>query len=233
MKLKYYLRGLGIGIIVSTVMLMILSIGKAEKMTDEEVIVRAKELGMIENTVLLEKTSKDEEIISKDENMPVEDEQQDKETLPEEGASLEMGAQPELTAQMGLNVQTWQTAQAELAAQTEEDADSEDMTEQETDQTDQAEETAEPENIVQSEETVEPENPQRGNSSSYTFEIVSGQSSVSVSEHLKEIGLIFDSEEFDRYLCQNGYDKRISTGSFEISADASYEEIAKIITKSN
>jgi Predicted periplasmic solute-binding protein len=42
MKLKYYMRGLGIGICVTT---LIMSFGK-EKMTDQEIIKRAQELGM-------------------------------------------------------------------------------------------------------------------------------------------------------------------------------------------
>lgn len=42
MKLKYYMRGLGIGICITT---LILSFGK-EKMTDQEIIKRAQELGM-------------------------------------------------------------------------------------------------------------------------------------------------------------------------------------------
>jgi hypothetical protein len=46
-KLKYYLRGLGIGIIVTTVILMISFPGKEEKLTDEEIIARAKQLGMV------------------------------------------------------------------------------------------------------------------------------------------------------------------------------------------
>ena len=45
MKLKYYLRGLGIGMILTTFILMISFSGK--KMSDEEVIKRAEELGMV------------------------------------------------------------------------------------------------------------------------------------------------------------------------------------------
>lgn len=44
-KLKYYMRGLGIGIILST---LILSIGdRKEKLSDQEIISRATELGMV------------------------------------------------------------------------------------------------------------------------------------------------------------------------------------------
>ena len=49
MKLKYYLRGLGIGIAV-TALVMGLTLGKDKKasMTDEEVKQRAQQLGMVE-----------------------------------------------------------------------------------------------------------------------------------------------------------------------------------------
>ncbi|MDE5679923.1 MAG: hypothetical protein K2I01_05765, partial [Lachnospiraceae bacterium] len=51
MKLKYYLRGLGIGILV-TVLLMTVAAGKRRTMTDEEIKERARELGMSESIVL-------------------------------------------------------------------------------------------------------------------------------------------------------------------------------------
>ena len=54
MKLKQYLKGLGLGIIVTAVVLGISSNGKNREISDEAVRQRAKELGMIENTVLSE-----------------------------------------------------------------------------------------------------------------------------------------------------------------------------------
>lgn len=47
MKLKYYLRGLGIGIII-TALIMKLAPGAPEEMTDAEIKRRAAELGMVE-----------------------------------------------------------------------------------------------------------------------------------------------------------------------------------------
>ena len=47
MKLKYYLRGLGIGIIVTTLVLMVAFSGKKEKLSDQEIIQRAEQLGMV------------------------------------------------------------------------------------------------------------------------------------------------------------------------------------------
>lgn len=48
MKLKYYMRGLGIGIVLTT---LILTIGNPkEKLSDEAIMIRAKALGMVMKT---------------------------------------------------------------------------------------------------------------------------------------------------------------------------------------
>lgn len=52
MKLKYYLRGLGIGIFVTALIMTIASSGK-KTMTDEEIMQRAAELGMVTPKTLI------------------------------------------------------------------------------------------------------------------------------------------------------------------------------------
>lgn len=47
MKFKYYLRGLGIGIITTTIIMMITYAGQKTELTDEEIIRRAEALGMV------------------------------------------------------------------------------------------------------------------------------------------------------------------------------------------
>ncbi|GFH95951.1 putative hemoglobin and hemoglobin-haptoglobin-binding protein 3 [Lachnospiraceae bacterium] len=58
-----------------------------------------------------------------------------------------------------------------------------------------------------------------------------GESSMTVSRNLQELGLVEDYRAFDRFLCDNGYDHSISTGTHEIPLGATYEEIAGIICK--
>lgn len=55
MRLKYYLRGLGIGIVVTTIILAIALDRKPEAMTDAQIKERAEELGMVEGGPLKEK----------------------------------------------------------------------------------------------------------------------------------------------------------------------------------
>ena len=58
-----------------------------------------------------------------------------------------------------------------------------------------------------------------------------GESSMTVSRNLQELGLVEDYWVFDRFLCDNGYDHSIITGTHEIPLGATYEEIAGIICK--
>lgn len=67
MKLKYYLRGLGIGIAVTAAVLMLAGGGK-ENLTDEEIIARAKELGMVESVTLSQLSSETESESVSEEN---------------------------------------------------------------------------------------------------------------------------------------------------------------------
>ncbi len=52
MNLKYYLRGLGLGIVMTAILLGITSGGRKEALTDDEIITKAKTLGMIEDSEL-------------------------------------------------------------------------------------------------------------------------------------------------------------------------------------
>ena len=54
MKFKYYLRGLGIGILISTIILSVSFAMNKNDLSDDEIIARAKELGMV-----MEDTGKD------------------------------------------------------------------------------------------------------------------------------------------------------------------------------
>lgn len=72
MRFKYYLRGCGMGILVATLLLMVAAGTKKEDMRDEDVIARAKELGMVFS----------EENIPTEENSPETETEQEK---PEEG----------------------------------------------------------------------------------------------------------------------------------------------------
>lgn len=65
-----------------------------------------------------------------------------------------------------------------------------------------------------------------------TIDITKGMTSEDVANMLYDLAIIDDVIKFSYYLHNNGYSLRVNVGTFEIPSDASYEEIAKIITKS-
>lgn len=209
MKLKYYLRGLGIGILITTVILSLAGIGR-KNMTDEEVVKRAKELGMVESTLLsdLPDQTKAEEV------RPTEPETPEPETsLQPETSEQEISAEPE--AGPGPETSEPETLEPEVSPEPEESAST-------------------PETPVAPEETpVSPEdgNPDTPAGETVTLVIGRGESSTTVSKNLQKAGIVEDAAAFDRFLCNNGYDKKIITGTYEIPYGASEEEIAKIITR--
>lgn len=95
-------------------------------------------------------------------------------------------------------------------------------------------EQQESENVPESTEPGESEEVPEGTepAETVTITVVKGDSSVSVSRDLEEAGLVESAKDFDRYLCNNGYDKRISVGTYEIPIGTLEEKIAKIITRS-
>ena len=68
-------------------------------------------------------------------------------------------------------------------------------------------------------------------SSAKKLKIVSGDMSQTVSKKLERLGIIDDAESFDNYMNRNGYSQNITVGSFSISPDDTYRDIAKKITK--
>ncbi len=195
MKLKYYLRGLGIGILVTTVILSLAGVGR-KNMTDEEVVKRAKELGMAESTLLSDLPDQ----TKTDEVRPTEPET----SLQPETSEPEAGPEPEEPAS---------TPETPAAPE-------ETTTTQET--------PAAPEETPVSTEDGNPDTPP---GETVTLVIGRGESSTTVSKNLKKAGIVEDAAAFDRFLCNNGYDKKIITGTYEIPYGASEEEIAKIITR--
>ena len=53
MKLKYYMRGVGIGVFATTIILVIAFALKGNTLSDDEIIARAKKLGMVESEAML------------------------------------------------------------------------------------------------------------------------------------------------------------------------------------
>lgn len=199
MKRKYYLRGLGIGIFLTALILGI-SFSNRKEISDEEVIKRAKELGLVESTYLNNMATKPESE-SEQESEP------EQESKAEEVAGMEEPVETE-------PIKETETQPAK---------------EPETEPSNTEPSNTEPSN-TEPEETVTDE-PVATEEEFVTLEIVRGDSSTKVAQKLEELGLIEDYKAFDRFLSENGYDKKIKAKTYQISKNVTEEEIAKTITK--
>lgn len=202
------MRGLAIGIIV-TALLMGVATDEGRPLTDAEIRALASELGMVESDSL--KLSDIQNATATPPAATTAEPTLEPMAEPTAESTSEPSAEP--TAEPTSEPTTEPTAEptSEPAATT-------------------AVPTSEPTAEPTAEPTVEPtmvptEEP-------VIIVVKAGDTSDVVSKLLVEAGLVADAREYDAYLCDNGYSRRIAIGSFEIYKGATEEEIAKIITKS-
>ena len=203
MKLKYYLRGLGIGIIVTAVIMGIVS-GK-KTLSDREIKERAAALGMVEGTEPGNSLADLAAVAVQD---PTETPEETPTPEPETSAEPEETPAPipETSAEPTETPAPIPESSAEPTKAP----------------------TPEPETSAEPTETPTPE--PESSAEEVTIVVRSGESSYTICKKLEQAGLITSASDFDTYLYLNGYDRKLRAGSFVIPADASQESIADILT---
>jgi vacuolar-type H+-ATPase subunit H len=244
MKLKYYIRGLGIGIIITTI---VLSIGKRmDKPSDKEIIARARELGM----VMKEEISKDiteenlEQVLGKSldkdksealiddtvENKPSEANKNEEKSSDEKAVDSIKDVTQESSDSVDDIIEDATDSVDDIiedATDSVEDIIEDALDNSENNVEDTIEETTDPtedirDDINDREEDMEP--------MQITFTIERGMSSGKVSELLMQKGLIEDSVDFNNYIISRGKAGVILIGTFTLPKDATYQEILDTIT---
>ncbi len=198
MRLKYQLRGLGIGIILTAALLMIFSDdGEVSAKADDAVVIASTEAEMTEDTAEAENVSAVQEEVTTQEEIS---------TVVEEETSVE--------EESNLREETEKSSVEEQTTEIEVEEESVSETTQET----FAEESKESEELPDNADDV------------VKIKIVSGDDSGTVARKLQTAGLVDNASEFDAYLMQHGYDKKIAVGEKEIPMDATWLEIAEKIS---
>lgn len=251
MKLRYYMRGLGIGIVVTAILMAVTIHGKTERLTDEQIIERAEALGMemkYSSDVLADTVSENTAEDTKSNELF--DQVKEETSLANQLAAEEKTENPLLDREVG-NTDATEAGSTDNLQQDiyHEDPDAAERTETKTGQTDgnadadSAEEGTTEENAADAQdESTAGDTEQADATGSSTADtdaqtagskqitVSSGDGSDTVARKLYEAGLVSDAAAYDKYLCQNGYDKKICTGVKTIPAGASEAEIAKILT---
>jgi len=213
MKLRYYMRGLGIGLLVA-VLILVLSGNTGKRMTDEEIKKRATQLGMVEDTKeVLSDIGKTTETTEK----PIEKQEPAKEAMQE----TEVEEEP---VEEAVKEETPEEEQ-------EEEITPEKPAETVSEPTEEEQKQGEIEALKKAAEEVAEKAQDINPNAIVTLLVQSGDSSVAVAKRAEAAGLVESAMDFDRFLCQNGYDKSICVGNYEVPIGATQEEIAKIITR--
>ena len=249
MNLKYYLRGLGLGILVTALILSVAGRNR-RTMTDAEVKERAKELGMIENTVLLEKPEETESASETTANT-----ESASETTANTESVSETTAGSDGEVQIGTDIgNNEDVSQGDLSKEeTPKDNQPKEETSEEEKPQKGASQDTEPKDDISQEVTDDPERPEelsknntedtqgendekvtsagedQSRTDEVTLTIVSGDTSYSVAKKLYELGVVPSVEQTDRFLCANGYDRTIRTGVYTIAPEETLESVAKRI----
>lgn len=211
MRLKYQLRGLGIGIILTAALLMIFS-------DDGEATAKVEDMSVIaEETVETQSVSESEmqAVVETEESVAEETVVETQEPVEEETV-----------------VETQEPVTEETVVETQEPVTEETVVEEtavETETTKEAstDETTE-ESVVETTEEVS-----LGNVDVVKIKIISGDDSGTVARRLQTAGVVENASEFDAFLMQHGYDKRISVGEVEIAKGSTWLEIAEKISGRN
>ena len=236
-KHRYYLRGIGVGIVVCALILIISRINTPADISDEEIITRARALGMVETGDLtLTGAALGESGVPSQDTAPISD------PVADEQGSNDQNADDGQTSGQPSAVQDTDEGNADNGQTTGQPSAGQDTDEgnadndQTTGQPLAGQDTDEG-NAGDDLTTVQPseDQPSAGQETSGDYAVLTverGNSSNVVADKLQRLGIIEDSRDFDKYLVDNGYATRISVGTFQIPYGSSYEFIAKTITRS-
>lgn len=220
MRLKYFLRGVGIGILVTTIILTATHASE-RRMSDSEVIDRAIELGMSFSASHSGQQSGTEEA-STDESSTGQETSGDDvmDDLQHDGETeTEMGSQsPSETVSES-------TSDGEASPGKESEAVTGMTTQAITETIETTTELTTENNNAGSAAGV------MNNEVTCTINITKGMSSRTVCDMLKHNGIIEDAADFDRYLIKTGYDDKIRVGEVEVNSGMTYEELTASLYK--
>lgn len=208
MNLKYYLRGLGVGIVVTSLILGIGLGSRKETLSNEEIKERARELGMVEESITVAEAAAQKEEEAQEAEVTVA-------PVPEENAEGDaetiVSAEPEVSSEPAVSVSAAPEASEEpkVSAALEPEASEEPNV---SAASEPAASTAPEKEIVDI--TINP-----------------GEGSYVISQKLEQSGLIDDAAEYDAYLCDNGFHTKLRAGVHKIPMGSTREEIAKLLCR--
>lgn len=208
MKLKYYMRGMGVGIVVTSLIFLI-------------AIAFLKPL---DKNDVPSSTIRDEQEKTSQETAKEEDAASDKETTVDEDGNV-------TTVENIPGAEESEADQAAAAAAEEEAKAQKAEAEKKAEEAKKTEEKAAEDKQAETPKTEEKTTSNTASATeSITITINGGESSNTVGNKLQQAGAVDSGSRFNRYLEDNNYDNVIHPGTYSVPKGSTYEEIANIIT---
>lgn len=211
MKRKYYMRGLGIGVIATCLIFMTALLAMGYPMSDSAVKRRARQLGMVEASG--DATDNNSRTLKEIEEENKEDTRTSKTTKTTK------------TTKTNTTKTTTTTKQLKPGEKPDDGREKSDNEREESDR-----EYKDSGKVSKGSNTAGDATKKDKTSDNVTIHIAGGDSSATVGSKLQSAGLVTSGSDFDRYLEKNGYDTHIHAGSFSIAKGSDYAAIAKKIT---
>ena len=216
MRLKYFLRGLGAGIILGAlVMLCSVLMSGSYRLSDDQIRERAEKLGMVSAEEAAKPDKTETEAISS-----------------EKASTTEKATTEKTTAEKTTEEKTTEATESTEATETSETTEAtteEKTTEATTEAATTEEKTTEATTEATTEKTTEAttEKADADSKTKVKISVTPGMDSYTVAVLLQDAGIVKDAAEFDNYLNSNGYSTRIRVNEFEFKAGMSDKEIAE------
>lgn len=248
MKLKYLIRGIGIGVFAAGAVALIVSL-TAGKMSDEQVLARARELGYEDRNVVIQEIRNEDGPVKLTDQTPANSTKDTSEkniateVLPdgvENSESTSQVTSEDKKAEEEAKKAEEEKKAAEEAKKLEEEKK---KAEEEAKKAEEEKKKAEEEAKKKAEEEAkkaeeekkkaeeEAKKQSQATGETVTITVKSGQFSDTVAKMCETAGLVDSAAKFDDFMCKNGYSGRISVGDHKIAKGSSYEEIAKALCK--
>ena len=241
MKRKYYMRGLGLGILVTAILCAVALPKQTQPMTDEEIIARAEELGYV----------KDEGGITAEDINKIKENEKASGTPGATEAPNATEAPETTTAPEGTPGPTQSPVPTPDAPEPPEEPDKPDVPATPTPKptatpapkptattapkptatsTPKPTATTAPKATSTPTPTKAPEGTDEQGQTAYTIKVERGATARRVAQQLEAAGAVADSEAFVKYLQSRKLTDFINIGTFTIPKGASHADIARILT---
>ena len=207
MRLKYFLRGAGTGVVVTAILFMIL--------------LTALDWGPRSESRQVENAAEDgtNQLVGEDGQDYLEAEKQKAE---EEGEDSETTG----TSEASDAAETSGTTDAAEKAETTDAAEAAQASENVTEDSAASDTSAATAEGSSSDSTSDKK---PSVTKTVTFSIRDGEGSDGIAANLETLGLVDDASKFNDYLSANGYDRKLRTGTFKIATGLSYADLAKLL----